>query len=324
MHDLDELRRHLATPLGANHDPDQPPIAGHLLWDTLITAGHTPAVHDHSAGRAITLDLPDGTSIWISEQADITHPPAEHEGWCALHFNDPTDPLGDYVMVYMGDGLTHADDTAACVEAITAWIAAHQAVGAIARQAAYVALPKTIPRETLRMTWVIAYSHPGFNGIRPPTPSTQHAATLIHRSWEKPDPTNPDADPTDLWIYLRRGACTGCPWEGPNRRDHNQAIEDALDHTHPTWRQHPALPTGASGKRAAQLAAHRSAIHPARWFDSGGPLKVTTTIRRDRHEPGRAPGGGYLVKVHQPPKLKPGTAQLSLLDQSSDPEDEDY
>ncbi|MFC8449534.1 DUF6349 family protein [Kitasatospora sp. NPDC057223] len=313
MPTLDQLRRHLATPLGADPNPDQPTIAGHLLWDTLTAADHIPAVHDHSAGRAITLDFPDGTSIWISEQADITHPPAEHEGWCALHFSDPADPLGDYVMIYMGDGLTHAEDTAACVEAITAWITAHQAIGAIARQTAYVTLPKTIPRETLRTAWEIEYGHPGFNGGRPPTATKQHAATLIERIWGKPDPTNPDADPADLWVYLRRGACTACPWEGPNRRDHNQAIEDALDHTHPAWRQLPTMPAGISGKRAAQLAAHRNAVYPTGWFDSGGPLKVTTTTRRARHEPGRSPGGGYHVKVYEPPQITAAAEQLSLL-----------
>ena len=303
---LDELRRRLATPLGTHPDLDQPTIAGHLLWDTLITAGHTPAVHDHSAGRAITLDLPDGTSIWISEQADITHPPEEHEGWCALHFNDPTDPLGDYVMIYMGDDLTHAEDTAACVHAITTWITAHQAVGAIARQTAYVALPKTIPRETKRTAWVINYGNPGFNGIRLPIAAEQHTATTINRIWEKPDPTNPDADPTDRWVYIRRGACTACPWEGPDRRDYNEAVEDALDHTHPAWRQLPALPpTGStSSKRAALLIRHRNATYP-----SGGHHRRPP--QGHHHHPARPPRIRRRPRRRLPRQDPPATAPCS-------------
>ncbi|MDY0811396.1 DUF6349 family protein [Kitasatospora purpeofusca] len=42
------------------------------------------------------------------------------------------------------------------------------------------------------------------------------------------------------------------------------------------------------------------ATFPPGWFDTGGPLKVWTTTANDRHEHGRAPGGGYLIKVHRP------------------------
>ncbi|MFD4394421.1 DUF6349 family protein [Kitasatospora sp. NPDC058478] len=297
MLNLDDLRRRLATPLDTQ--PGPPATAGQVLWHAMVAAGHTPAVHDRSAGRAITLDLPDNTGIWITEQADITHPPDDHESWTAIHLYDPNEP-GAYHLIYEGAdrrGLTA--DTAACVKAITAWTAAHTATGAVARHNAHLALPRTTPRNARRATWQLSYGHPGYNGIRPATPTGRHTATRLDR-W--PDDRGE-----------RRGACLACPWEGPIRRRHNHAIEDALDHTHPGWRDLPVLPQTATRKSGAQLRAHRDATYPSGWFDNGGPSKVLTTTANDRHEAGKAPGGGYLVKVHQPRRPEDTPQQLSLL-----------
>ncbi|WP_316521065.1 DUF6349 family protein [Kitasatospora brasiliensis] len=97
------------------------------------------------------------------------------------------------------------------------------------------------------------------------------------------------------------------------RQHHNDAVEDALDHAHPGWRDLPALPQGATRKSGAQLRAHRDAVYPPGWFDQGGPYKVLTATANDRREAGKAPGGGYLVKVHQPGRTEDTSQQFGLL-----------
>ncbi|MFJ8430364.1 DUF6349 family protein [Kitasatospora sp. NPDC094019] len=279
-------------------NPDQP-VAGHHLWDSLITASITPTINLNSAGRAICIDLPDGTTIWITEQADISHPPEDHESWCAIHFHDPDDQ-GPYHLIYQGPGnLGITEDTAACIEAITAWTTAHTASGAIARQNTYLALPKTIPRDARRAAWKIGYAKPGFNGIQPARPTDRHTPTHLGRHLDTGT--------------QRRGACLACTWEGPIRPHQNPAIEDALDHTHPGWRDLPTLPRSTSGKNSTRLRAHRDATHPPHWFETGGPLKVWTSTANEWHEAGQAPGGGYLVKVHRPEPTKPSHEQELLI-----------
>lgn len=180
--------------------------------------------------------------------------------------------------------------------------------GAVDRHRAWLSLPKDSPREVLRTTWSIAWSQPGFHSRTPPTPTTTHLPTSIEREWRKPDPTNPDADPSDLWVYRRRGACLGCDWEGPDRRRYNEPIEDALDHTFPGWCELPILPA----VRRRGWDQHRLAVYPERWFDVSGPLRVWATPPDYRHKPGGAPGGGYLVVVRAP-KVTVSTQQLALL-----------
>ncbi|MFF0409738.1 DUF6349 family protein [Kitasatospora sp. NPDC004745] len=294
---LDELRK-LITARTDPPLPDGEPAAGHHLWDSLIAAGITPSIDTSIAGRAIRINLPDSSTIWLTGQADITHPPAAHDSWGATHFYDPDDP-GPYLQIYDGPGgLGLESDTAACVTAAKAWIAAHTATGAVARQNAYVALPRTLPRDTLSAAWKIGYAHPGFNGLRPTTSTEQHTATRLDRRLHTG--------------HEIRGACLACRWEGPSRRNRNEAVEDALDHTHPGWRSLPTMPLGSSGKNDARLCAHRDAIYPPGWWDTGGPLKVSASSAKDLHEPGRAPGGGYLIKIYRPTD-GPMAEQLSIV-----------
>ncbi|MEU3566919.1 DUF6349 family protein [Kitasatospora sp. NPDC036755] len=298
MRNLDDLRRRLAAPFNPN--TDHPATAGQLLWHALTTAGHAPTVPDLSGGRTIAVDLPDRSSIQVTENITftITHAPADHWGWSATHV-DPDDDAASQAIYEGTRDRSLATDSAACVQAITAWTAAHTAVGAINRHNAHLALPATIPRNTRRSTWQLGYAAPGFRGNRPATPTNHHTATRL-----------------DRWVHhelQRRGACLSCTWEGPIRPRHNDAIEDALDHAHPGWRDLPALPQGATRKSGPQLRAHREAIYPPGWLDNGGPYKVFTTTANDRHEAGRAPGGGYLVKVHQPEKPDTRYEQHTLL-----------
>ncbi|MFF8769015.1 DUF6349 family protein [Kitasatospora sp. NPDC015120] len=299
MTTLADLRELIAARTDHKSDPDRP-AAGYLLWDTLIAAGITPSINLSSAGRAISIDLPDGTSIWVTEQADVSHHPDDHEAWTALHHYDPADPLGPYHLIYEGPrNLGHTADTAACVDAISAWITAHTAVGALARHNAYVALPKGVPRDARRASWMIGYAKPGFNGRHPTTPTTRHTPTHLDRH------LNTHTE--------RRGACLACNWEGPARRHQNAAIEDALDHTHPGWRDLPTLPQSVGGRNATLLRAYRDATFPPGWFDTGGPLKVWTTTANDWHEHSKAPGGGYLIKVHRPAPAPAAHQQQTLL-----------
>ncbi|MFJ4668844.1 DUF6349 family protein [Kitasatospora purpeofusca] len=274
--------------------------AGHILWAALAAAHITPNIEQTSAGRAIHIDLPNDTTVWITEDADISHLPTDHESWSALHFYDPTDS-GNYVQVYLGPGgLTCEADTAACVSTIKAWIANYTTTGAVARHNTHLTLLRTsADPDAIRGSWRISYGQPGFDPTNPVHPTERHTATVIDRVITQPD---------------RRGACLACNWEGPPRRDQNKAVEDALDHSHPGWRDLPTIPRGTGGKNVQRLRAYLDTTYPPDWFETGGPLKVFTTTANDRHEPGAARGGGYLVKVHRPsPAAGPQHEQQSLI-----------
>ncbi|WP_164932259.1 MULTISPECIES: DUF6349 family protein [unclassified Streptomyces] len=171
--------------------------------------------------------------------------------------------------------------------------------GAIARQRHYTSL-RNADREVLRGTWSIGYGDPGFTTQfgTPPEPSDHHSATSIHKIV------------TDA-LWLHRGACLACPWEGPDRRRRDAAIEDAHDHTHPEWRTLPIMDR-ASGRGARIWWQHVRARYPQGWFDAGGPLRLYAEPPFDRHEAGAAPGGGFILHTTRR-KPKPSSAiQLTL------------
>src|SRR5207237_4944460 len=75
-----------------------------------------------------------------------------------------------------------------------------------------------------------------------------------------------------------RGACLmdGCGWMGAIRGDHedaaqdaeDQAVEDANDHTHPGWRELPAVPDVPDEQQ--KVSAWRSRVrelYPPGWVD---------------------------------------------------------
>ncbi|WP_327297812.1 MULTISPECIES: DUF6349 family protein [unclassified Streptomyces] len=172
--------------------------------------------------------------------------------------------------------------------------------GAIARQRHYTSLRNT-DREILRKTWSIGYGDPGYTTQlgTPPEPSTRHAATSIYKII------------TDA-LWLHRGACLACPWEGPDQRRRDAAIEDAHDHTHPEWRNLPILDRAPSNKGSRIWWLHVRARYPEGWFDAGGPLRLYAVPPFDRHQAGAAPGGGFLLHAARPKQQPPGDRQLTL------------
>ncbi|QYX80300.1 DUF6349 family protein [Streptomyces akebiae] len=172
--------------------------------------------------------------------------------------------------------------------------------GAIARQRHYTTL-RNVDREVLRQTWSIGYADPGFTTQfgTPPEPSPHHTATSIVKIV------------TDTrWMY--RGACLACPWEGPDRPRRDPAIEDAHDHTHPVWRTLPILDPARSRRGSKTWSLHLAATYPKGWFDAGGPLRLYADPPFDRHEAGRAPGGGFILHTARPKPQPARSLQLTL------------
>lgn len=116
-----------------------------------------------------------------------------------------------------------------------------------------------------------------------------------------------------------RGACLGCGWvadaawpilEAPTR-DHgggeNHAVEDALDHAFPGWRDLPVVQVPPSGDigpaHAKAVAAWRAKVDPALppgWIDRGGPIRTRRSAYGTRHVPGRTVGvPGYDVCANE-------------------------
>ncbi|MFI9391861.1 DUF6349 family protein [Streptomyces bauhiniae] len=176
--------------------------------------------------------------------------------------------------------------------------------GAVARQTAY--LPRFWDEATnSRPLWRINWGHPGFAHRTPPEPTTEHQPTVLVRSWGRPAPDGSG----ETWPYLHRGACLGCTWEGPDRRRTDEAVEDAHDHTHPGWRDLPAVPEH-QGRRWLTYVQH---LYPDGWFDRGGPVRTVRTGIEKRHRPGVAPGGGYDLAVQPPRRNDPVTAIPDVL-----------
>ncbi|MGK3103234.1 DUF6349 family protein [Streptomyces sp. WAC05858] len=156
-----------------------------------------------------------------------------------------------------------------------------------------------------RSIWGIDWGHPGFAHRTPPEPTTDHRPTVLVRSWGRPAPDGSG----ETWPYLHCGACLGCTWEGPNRRRTDEAVEDAHDHSHPDWRDLPAMPE----RRGRHWLTHVQRLYPDGWFDRGGPIRTVRTGIEKRHKPGAAPGGGYDLGVQPPKKTAPVTAVSEVL-----------
>lgn len=176
--------------------------------------------------------------------------------------------------------------------------------GAVARHIAY--LPQFWDKSTnCRPIWRIDWGHPGFTRRTPPEPTSDHQPTSLVRSWGQPAPDGSG----QTWPYLHRGACLGCSWEGSDRRRTDEAVEDAHDHTHPGWRDLPAIPE----RRGRHWLTHARRLYPDGWFDQGGPIRTVRTGIEKQHKPGAAPGGGYDLAVQPPRATVPVTAIADVL-----------
>lgn len=122
--------------------------------------------------------------------------------------------------------------------------------------------------------------------------------------WE-PSRWEPEQGMTRVHEY--RSACWGCDWTGPIVRREQEAVEDALDHTHPGWRDTPTLEGMPSNIRLAgeysqelwrrkhiQKIGH---LFPPDWEERKGPNKAWREPMAGRHVPGYGLFGGYEVGV---------------------------
>lgn len=99
---------------------------------------------------------------------------------------------------------------------------------------------------------------------------------------------------------VHRAACLQCSFEGPVRLSENEAAEDANDHSWPGWRDLPIVPKvpeGGTSKKDNQARVDWiekvSALYPAGWLETGGPIRTRRTSPGTRHVPERTPYGGY-------------------------------
>lgn len=171
--------------------------------------------------------------------------------------------------------------------------------GAAARFAAL----KQMPIGEGRGMWGLAFGHPEANARYEITSTApEHRPTLLSRVVDEP-----------TWHQLYRGACLGCDWEGETRRRHGEAVEDAHDHAWPGWRDLPAVQRPKSNYDRWLTEIKRA--YPRGWLEAGGPI---VTVRPDsrfgRHEPGKAPGGGYdlAATYYQAKRLRDNHPQPTL------------
>lgn len=127
--------------------------------------------------------------------------------------------------------------------------------------------------------------------------------------WEPPEiggrcrATNLDRDLRDHDGDLEyRGACLGCGWVSETiRDDENGAVEDAMDHCWPGWRDLPIVDkppddhgeSKAATKQRAAWIKRVGIAYPEGWLESGGPIRTARESMGTRHVPGRTPFGGY-------------------------------
>lgn len=125
----------------------------------------------------------------------------------------------------------------------------------------------------------------------------RHVPTVLQVDL-RPDRYRPaDRPGRPPWKLLYRGACLGCRWEGEPTEEENTVTEAAHDHTHPWWRQLPAVERPVDRDRkvnAEALAAIRElyeAAVPGCTDDPWCPIVTLRTPPRLRHHDGGALGG---------------------------------
>ena len=143
---------------------------------------------------------------------------------------------------------------------------------------------------SLRFEWTFGITHPGGWGDRRPTQGDYCTASILSR------------DRRDDGGHLEyRGVCMTCGWVSDSlRTSENAAVEDALDHTHPGFRDLPVLPHRPSGDAPTQMQRWRDEMAallapwlPDGWAETEGPVWTTRTPHGTRHVPGWGVFGGY-------------------------------
>jgi hypothetical protein len=275
-------------------------------------------VYEHDAHRVVlhwaVFQLPEPTveGVLLHVVAHAARPPGEAHGraWTSL------------MDAAMPDWRKHAEAARAAVDAWCGAVPpprvavpdltdeAGDPVGAVARHRYYLARPEASDASAL---WRLAYEYQDLM----PAPGEAlgaHRAVLLQQPWEPGRDGRPD--PPDGVRFLKRGACLGCGVEGPDRVWHDEAIEDAVDHVHPGWREMPVVEQAprdwAVARRHRAWRRQVRCLYPQGWFEAGGPLRVWRGRSLTRHTPGAAPGGGF-VMVAERDVDRPGVSQLALM-----------
>ena len=124
-----------------------------------------------------------------------------------------------------------------------------------------------------------------FATAAPETPAGPHEISI---GWAKnPDPRAWETDPATLRHYpvsedhlIYSSACSPCAWHSDGHDRENAAVEAAMDHAWPGWRDLPAVPAKPNGGNPARWLAAATAVYPDGWVEAGGP------VRTIRHAPG--------------------------------------
>ncbi len=110
-----------------------------------------------------------------------------------------------------------------------------------------------------------------------------------------------------------RGACSGCPWEGPTRLSRETAVIDALDHACPGWRHDPPVPARPdSDTPHARRAWTATVTTQLGHRPPGWPVTTLRTGPGHRAVPTRSPYGGYDIDHRTLPTLQPPLRESHL------------
>jgi len=190
----------------------------------------------------------------------------------------------------------------------------HPARGIAARNAAFLEWAETYGHSGCAVrshAWIardIGYRAEGYD------PTTERCQAIVLtcdtcEPWPSADRAEwPDCGCIDRYnALLWRGACTGCPWEGPIRPGlggENPAAEDAMDHAWTGWREAPIVPRWPSERKAQQRWIETVVPqYPAGWLENGGPIRTWRSPSGTRHHPEhftRFGGGGWDMGVVRP------------------------
>jgi hypothetical protein len=145
----------------------------------------------------------------------------------------------------------------------------------------------------------------------PSAPADRCQATVLHVDARCPRWAAPGGMPdctccTEIDDYLFRGACRGCDWEGDPHRDgrENPAVEDAMDHAWPGWRDVPIVARYRQEQKARERwVAKVLPQYPVGWLQAGGPIRTLRDKCASRHNAGQVttPWAGYDMGVIRPP-----------------------
>jgi Family of unknown function (DUF6349) len=132
-----------------------------------------------------------------------------------------------------------------------------------------------------------------FADAAPETPAAPHQVGV---SWGKnPDPRAWARDPATLRPYpvspdhpfhlLYQAHCSTCGWHGipATHQRENTAVEEAMDHAWPGWRNLPAVPAKPNQGNPAKWLYAAAALYPPGWIISGGPVRTVRAAPGNRH-----------------------------------------